>query len=118
MNLIDREIEKFDKEFVDFMVESSHFEEKWQEFKRVYNLPVKVKDFLRSSLQRVIDETKEKCIEALKPISITELEPLQHTKNIRHGSKQYEDLQQCVFELIDQFNKRIQQSKKNIEEVR
>ena len=61
MKIIDREIEKFEKEFG------------YKNYPDLEGFPedvtmTEVKDFLRSSLQRVIDETKEKCKEELEDI--------------------------------------------------
>lgn len=90
MNLIDREIEKF---------------EKWWNAQGNRRRDLKLgKQFLADSLQRVIAETKKKCIEAL---------PEERTEGILGilGSRHIDGVRN------EGFNRAIQQAKQNIEEV-
>lgn len=63
---------------------------------------------------KIADEyARSRCVEELekaKTKSITDLEPLQWASHFKYGSKEYDWLTQCVFELIDNFNGRIDET--------
>jgi len=118
MNLIDREIEKFDREFDEYFFKHLNCECEGCDADKDRE---QVKLFLKDSLQRVIDETKEKCIEAL-PEKIKDERTLPNWDKVlmniykeNYGAASLS--QELTAEKLG-FNLAVQQAKQNIKGIK
>lgn len=80
MNDLEKILEEFDERFVLHLVESSHFETKWEQFNDAMDLPIKAKAFIKEQFASALLSERQRIRESLGEV-IKRIEELAYFKD-------------------------------------